>query len=64
LGLFDKNGLILEKRGDYFGILDKLRFIRYFGFLQLLKFDKFVEKYTDQFSKYNLFSKKLNKNIN
>jgi hypothetical protein len=55
LGLFDKNGLILEKRGDYFGILDKIRFIRHFGFLQLLKFDKWVENFTDQFSKYALF---------
>lgn len=30
--LYDSNGIIIELTGKYFGLLDKLKLIRHFGF--------------------------------
>lgn len=38
--------------GDYFGILDKIRSFRHFGFFQLIKLTRWINSLVNDFSKY------------
>ncbi|CAF0785178.1 unnamed protein product [Brachionus calyciflorus] len=51
VGLFDSNGLLFNTTGNLFGLLDKIRFLRHFGFFQLLKFKKWIRMFIKNFSK-------------
>jgi prenylcysteine oxidase/farnesylcysteine lyase len=51
VALFDKQGIIIEKTGKYFGLFDKLRFVNRYGLLQLYKLENYVNKFVKQFSK-------------
>lgn len=51
LGIFDSKGLILKSNGKFFGLVDKINFMKHFGFFQLLKFKNWLRLFIKDFSK-------------
>jgi len=56
VGFYDSNKIVYEQRGDYFGILDKIKSFRHFGFFQLIGLLRWVTSLVNDFSKFVLFS--------
>jgi len=50
-GFYNADGLLLSLNGAYFGLFDKIKMFKYFGFVQLVTFFRWIEDFLKKFTK-------------
>lgn len=51
-GFFNSKGILISMDGAFFGIWDKIKMFKYFGFGQLISFTRWIEEFIKKFTRY------------